>query len=285
MSKVLFYGLTTVDIFNYVDAFPGPNEKKMANEQQVLAGGPAANAAVACSSIAANATLISSVGKHPLGELIKRDLKSNKVELLDCAEDEGAMPVISSITIDGTSGERSVVYSSTKGRSLKISFDMADYLEQYAVLMLDGHFLDNGVALAEAASRNGVIVVLDGGSWKKGLEDLLPFIDYAICSEDFMPPGCVSTDEVIDFMHRMAIAYVAVSRGAEPLIYSTPSIRGEIQIPTQEVVDTLGAGDILHGVFCAEIIEKDFVTSLESAASYASSSCLFPGTRAWLTEV
>ena len=216
--------------------------------------------------------------------MIKHDLSSNGVELLDESEDEGAIPIISSITIDGTSGERSVVYSNTRARSLRAPGDMAEYLENYSVLLVDGHYLDYAVALAEAARGKGVKVVLDGGSWKKGLEDLLPFVDYAICSENFIPPGCISSDDVIRFLHDMAIAYVAISRGAEPIMYMTPAGRGEIKIPTQEVVDTLGAGDILHGAFCAEIYNKDFVASLQSASVYASRSCLCRGTRAWLKE-
>lgn len=227
MCKVLFCGLTTVDIFNYVDAFPGPNEKKMAYEQLIFAGGPAANAAVACSGIAGGATLISAVGSHPLAELIKHDLSRNGVELLDEAEDEGALPIISSITIGATGGERSVVYSITGARSLRAPGDMAEYLENHAVLLVDGHFLDFAVALAEAARGKGVKVVLDGGSWKNGLEELLPSVDYAICSENFMPPGCMTSDDVIRFLHNRTVAYVAISRGPEPIIYMTPAGRGK----------------------------------------------------------
>ncbi len=285
MSEVLFYGLVTVDIFNYVDSFPGPNEKKMADEQLVLAGGPAANAAVACSDILGNATLISAVGCHPLGELIKSDLKNNSVELQDCAVGEDSMPILSSITIDKTSGDRSVVYSNTGARSLHISSDMESQLAKHSVLMMDGHYLGDGMKLAKTAGKKGVEVVLDGGSWKEGLEELLPFVDYAVCSDNFMPLGCSTRDDVINFLHNSGIPYVAISRGAEPIIYSTPSARGEVKIPTHEVIDTLGAGDILHGVFCAEILRKDFVASLESASIYASRSCLFRGTRAWSADL
>lgn len=42
--------------------------------------------------------------------------------------------------------------------------------------------------MAEAAHDIGIKVVLDGGSWKSGLEKLLPHVHTAICSADFRPP-------------------------------------------------------------------------------------------------
>lgn len=49
-------------------------------------------------------------------------------------------------------------------------------------------------------------------------------------------------------------------------------------------IDTMGAGDILHGAFCHFILEHDYHTSLARAAEIASQSCTSLGTRNWIEQ-
>ena len=49
------------------------------------------------------------------------------------------------------------------------------------------------------------------------------------------------------------------------------------------MVDTLGAGDILHGAFCRYYAEgNQFVAALQQASRVATLSCRTFGTRAWM---
>ena len=43
---------------------------------------------------------------------------------------------------------------------------------------------------ARKAKSEGVPVVLDSGSWKAGMADLLRHVDIVVCSADYHPPGC-----------------------------------------------------------------------------------------------
>jgi hypothetical protein len=51
---------------------------------------------------------------------------------------------------------------------------------------------------ARAARQLGRLCVLDEGSWKSNTADLLPYVDIAICSADFRPPGTKSSRAIID---------------------------------------------------------------------------------------
>lgn len=65
----------------------------------------------------------------------------------------------------------------------------ADLLEDATTLLVDGHHLRVAQVLARAARARGIPVLLDGGSWKPGLDRLLAHVDHAVLSADFALPG------------------------------------------------------------------------------------------------
>lgn len=77
----------------------------------------------------------------------------------------------------------------------------------------------------------------------------------------------------------------AMTRGQEPILYYSPDGSGEIEIGgAKRVIDTLGAGDILHGAFCHFHVnqEQPFRDALASAAKVATFTCQYFGTREWM---
>lgn len=282
---MLFFGLTTVDICNYVETYPASNGKVRAQEQLVFAGGPAANAAVACRAAGREVTLVTGLGDHPLAQLARRDLAEHGVRVVDWAAEDQGLPVLSSITIEASRGDRCVVYTDTSGRTLAPGKDIAELLAGVSLIMFDGYYLDQAADIAVAAFHAGIPTVLDGGSWKNGLERLLSLIRYGICSSDFYPPGCATREQVMRYLVDCGVHCRAVSRGAGSLCYAYPEGNGEIVVPRREVADTLGAGDILHGAFCAALPDRGFVGALEEAVTTASDSCMYRGTRAWIKHI
>ena len=125
-------------------------------------------------------------------------------------------------------------------------------------------------------------MVLDGGSWKPGMEKYLKYIDYAVCSSDFYPPDCRTIDEIIAFMRKEGIRYIAITRGEKSIIAVENGSKTEIQVNKVNVVDTLGAGDVFHGALCYYLLrEFNFVSALEQASNVAAESCKYYGTKEW----
>ena len=285
MARGLFVGLTTIDIFNIVPHHPAANQKIKAQQQFVCAGGPAANAAVAFAAFGNDAHLCSGLGDHQTAALAAEDLHRYGVTLHAFSDTPDQLPVMSSIMIDSTNGYRCVVYSNPHDRRL-ISDQRYDELsEGHSVILFDGFHLRQALTIAETARTSGAITVLDGGSWKDGLEELLPLIDYAICSDDFAPPGCSSHDECFSYLVQRGVTGCAISRGSEPAMLSIAGQVKQCRVPPVEVVDTLGAGDILHGAFCHFILSRPFTDSIERAMQAASLSCRFYGTREWINHL
>jgi sugar/nucleoside kinase (ribokinase family) len=148
--------------------------------------------------------------------------------------------------------------------------------------MIDGHQMMVSGAIAKLAKANHIPIVIDGGSWKPGFETVLPFVDYAICSANFYPPGCHNRAEVFAYLAEMSIPHIAITHGENPIQYLSLGESGELPIPQIQAVDTLGAGDIFHGAFCHYILQENFTQALASATKVAAYSCQFFGTRQWM---
>jgi sugar/nucleoside kinase (ribokinase family) len=142
------------------------------------------------------------------------------------------------------------------------------------------------LAVAEGARARGIPVVLDGGSWKPGMDELLPNVDIAICSDDFRPPGCRESGDLFPFLAGQGIRRIAITRGEGTIRYTEGDGIREIAVPQVKAVDTLGAGDIFHGAFCYRFaqLECPFAEALQFAAKVASFSCQYHGTRSWMEE-
>lgn len=150
------------------------------------------------------------------------------------------------------------------------------------MVLIDGHQMAVGSAIAQQAHSHNIPVVIDGGSWKEGWETVLPFTNYAICSANFYPPNCQTTSDVFNYLSAIGIPYIAITEGENPILYQTPKTQGEIPVPTITAKDTLGAGDIFHGAFCHYILQQDFTTALSNAAKIAAQACQYFGTRNWI---
>lgn len=285
MPSVFFVGLSTIDVVYYVDEFPVANTKVAARSQTVLAGGPATNAAIACAHLGGNAELVTVVGRNVLAGVIREELKKYSVQLMDLNPDFDDAPVISAISVDNA-GNRNVVSANAMRVAAPPARVDPELCRQVRVVMVDGHYMEACRGWAEAAKACGARVVLDGGSWKDGTEALLKSIHTAICSADFMPPGCSSRDEVIQFLKNSGVANIAITNGAAPIEFLFGQSSGSIRVPEVDVVDSMGAGDILHGAYCHfASTGRDFVDSLTQAATVASESCRYAGTREWMKHL
>jgi len=279
-----FAGLSTIDLTYHVAAMPPPNAKLVADEQELSAGGPAANAAVAFAYLGGQARLITGVGQHPVTAIIRDDLSRFRVALEDLAPTASEAPPLSSIFAIGNTGARSIVSASRALRSLDYAAFRPAVLDDCTFLLVDGHYMPLAIAAASAARARGMRVILDGGSWKDGLPDLLPLVDTAICSADFRVPGYEGEDAVADFLRGCGISEVAITRGHSAIRFWCPSAAGEVAVPQVDAADTSGAGDIFHGAFCFYACEPGatFQDALAKAAVVASESCRHIGTRAWM---
>ncbi|OIQ74685.1 sulfofructose kinase [mine drainage metagenome] len=303
---VLCCGLTTLDVLQEVDAVPAPNEKTVARSVTLTFGGPAANAAATAVAVGATARLLTAIGSGPVADLVVSELADAGVDVVDLARGTGAVPAVSTILVTASTGERAVV-SVNATRVGGLPAPPADALDGVDVVLVDGHHLETAIEVARWARAAGVPVVLDGGSWKPGLERLLALVDHAIVSADFHVPASMAADgpaaadlsrwtddreRLVRQVASFGPTVVARSDGDRPILVLDPRTSAEVRSvpvpsdPSRRVVDTVGAGDVLHGAYAAflacERPAADPATVLARAAGVASESVHSRGARGWV---
>jgi sugar/nucleoside kinase (ribokinase family) len=315
--KVVCAGLATVDVLYTVDRIPGVDEKAQATSVEVAAGGPAANAAITAALLGAEVTLVSAVGAHPLGALIRDDLDRYGVRLVDAAAGRAGPPPVSAITVLAATGQRTIVSRNAGDLAAGVPVDL-DLAGADAVLV-DGHH----PALAVAAARAGRPLVVDAGSWRPVFADVLPHALVVACSAAFRAPDPVLL---------AGVPHVAVTDGPRPVRWrsgpaeaaggtaetsggaaetsggpaetsggsaagrtsggSAPGgpaaggpAAGAVPVPAVAAVDTAGAGDVFHGALAVAVARdpevRDFPGALAYAVSIAARRVVHRGPRAW----
>lgn len=285
MRKGIFVGLATLDVIHRVQTVPLAGTKIVAQGQMVLVGGPATNAAIAFSGLGTRATVITTLGTHPVANLIRQELEQLSVSYLDINQAFRGAPPISSIFVL-PDGSRTVVSANATRIPIVPAVVSLAEMQDASILLVDGHFMESGIAWARQARAQGISVVLDGGSWKPNTEELVKSVDIAICSANFRPPRCESEGDVIAFLAAHGVRKIAITNGEHPVRYVVDDHEGSFPVARVPVVDTLGAGDIFHGAFCAYYtISHDFVQSLLNARTIATESVKYEGTREWMKHI
>ena len=268
--KVVCAGLATVDLLYTVDRIPGVDEKAQATSVEIAAGGPAANAAITAALLGAEVTLVSAVGAHPLGALIRDDLDRYGVRLVDAAAGRAGPPPVSAITVLAATGQRTIVSRNAGDLAAGVPVDL-DLAGADAVLV-DGHH----PALAVAAARAGRPLVVDAGSWRPVFADVLPHALVVACSAAFRAPDPVLL---------AGVPHVAVTDGPRPVRWHSGPAAGAVPVPAVAAVDTAGAGDVFHGALAVAVARdpevRDFPGALAYAVSIAARRVVHRGPRAW----
>ncbi|MTJ13653.1 sugar kinase [Anabaena sp. UHCC 0187] len=282
--SALFIGLITLDLIYLADSPPENNQKLVANDYTIAAGGPATNAAVTFSHLGNQATVLAVLGSHPMTQLISTDLENYQVAMIDLDFNKDTPPPVSSIIVTQSTGERAVISINaikTQANITSIPPNILD-LENIDIVLIDGHQIAVSKVIAQIAKNKNIPVVIDGGSWKPGFIEILPFVDYAICSANFYPPNCHNQEDVFAYLQNFNIPHIAITQGENPILYLSCGNNGIINLPKIQPVDTLGAGDIFHGAFCHYILSTSFIEALTLAGNTAAKACQYFGTRRWM---
>lgn len=283
MPSGLFVGLATLDLLYCVDVLPQTNQKIVAKESAIATGGPATNAAVTFAHLGNSTALLAAVGTHAIAQLIRADLQQHHVQLIDLVPDRTDAPAVSSILVTA-GGDRSVVSLNAVQRQVEAEALQMNWLDRVDVVLVDGHQMAIGAAIARAARARSIPVVVDAGSWKVGFEQVLSSADCVICSANFQPLNCHTATEVFEYLAAQGVGQMAITQGDRPILWRDRSSSGNLAVTPIDAIDTSGAGDIFHGAFCHFLLESDFEQALEKAAIVAGRSCRFFGTRSWMRQ-
>lgn len=280
MSSLVFGSLTTIDLVHFASEIPSLGRKANADASSFDVGGPAANAAITAALLGSESILHTVLGESLLAGFAQTVLSGHGVVQFDHGSSID-LPT-ASVWVDG-SGERTILSTDNKRAEVLANPDVVE-MDGVAAVLLDGHYPKLQLALGRAAVAAGLPVILDCGRWRPVCADLLGMASEVIMTESFRPPDMadLSATEAVQAIrdeHRLGL--VAASRGGQAVLVADDAGLVELEVPEVDVVDTLGAGDVLHGAYMHYRYGQgsDVRGALVRAIRVASRSCEVRGLR------
>ncbi len=278
---ILCVGRATFDLGYACPSFPAEDGKLSATHFWAGAGGSALNGAVTAKALGSEVRLFTLLGAGSFADTVRGELGQYGVPFEDFADPAGEVLPVSSIIVVPDGGTRTII-DQQPPQAMARTVPDADCLDGVEVLYCDGFLPEIAVPLAKAARERGILVVLDGGSWKPWTGDLIAHVDHAVVSERFHPPE-QGNAEILDAVRALGPSVAAITRGPADISWKANKRRGEIAPPQIDAIDTLGAGDVFHGAYCHFLAAgENIADALTHAAEVAAQSCRYYGTRQWI---
>ncbi|MGR3635291.1 MAG: PfkB family carbohydrate kinase [Shimia sp.] len=278
MTKILCVGAAVVDFVFHLEALPKLPEKYGTEEADIVGGGCAANAAVAVARLGGTAVLGARLGDDSIGDMIVEDLAREGVEVSNVTRTKGAKSSYSSVLIDAA-GERQIV--NFRGAGLVLATDWFDSLEDVGAVLTDTRRVDAALAALQLASARGIPGILDGEApIDPALMSVASHVALSMQGLRNLYPDTDVEEALLDIAAKHD-CWVCVTDGADGVWYTDGGQTHHMAAFAITPIDTLGAGDVWHGVFALLLAEGQ---SAEEAIRYANGAaalkCLTKGGRA-----
>lgn len=272
-------GIAVLDHAYQVDRFPEPGSKTRSSRFTAISGGCAANAAIAIARLGARAKLAAPLG-GPAGDDVAGDsilalLGREKVDTSAVVRHANGPSPISAILIDKV-GERTIVnYRDPALTSLRCA-DPAGLLRGASALLIDNRFPEFVLPLAEAARRQGLIVLMDADEPTRETRSLLAASSHVVFSAEGLraTAECEDPASALPMVARLTDARLAVTAGPDGIYWLDDAMLRHRPAYRIKALDTLGAGDVFHGACTLALTEgQPFEQALGFASAAAAIKC------------
>ena len=193
----LFIGHTYIDVTLLADHWPTGDEKSVASDYAVSFGGNAVTAAFACAKLGSAPDLICSMAPDWLGHMYADMAAAHGVAL----HAPGA-PVLAVLH---HAQPRQARHRARPRCRLSERFPRLD-ISGYRALHLDGHQPDAALHYARAFRQAGILTSLDGGGVRENTDELLRYIDVAVCAERMCEQMGLSPQGLLEFLQARGCA-------------------------------------------------------------------------------
>ncbi len=263
-----------------VESYPRPGTKIDALSTTVQGGGPIPTAMVTVARLGMKPALMAAVGGDLHGDFVIEELKKEKVDT-SLIIIKKAPTAVAAGWIEKKSGRRTIVLN--RDLSVRPSDIKLKYLPDVRLVHFDGRDLPACSKLARWAKRKGIVTMLDVGSIRNDITDIIPLVDHLICAEDFALPYCGTRNiqKAIELLHDKCNGTVVITSGIKGST-GYNSREGIIKKKAYRVraVDMTGAGDSYHGAYIVGLLKGwNLRQRMELASAVAALKCTCQGGR------
>lgn len=278
-SSVVGLGLCVVDHCYLVDDLAGSPERMRYRERRVLAGGMVGNAICQVAALGCEAHVLSGLGDDADGRFVRSQLQAAGVGTRALVHSDRLETTVAVVLVDRRTGERRFVVPDRRGLEARSpAFDLTE-VDRCRVLMVDGHFPAEALRAVRRAQAVGARVIGDFHRMLPSVARLLPHVDHAIVSEEFVAAsGYANPREALRALAEVTRGQPVVTLGSRGGLTLAGRRFRRIAARRVRVVDTTGAGDAFHGAVAAGLAwGLEFSDCLDLGARAAARNCTAPG--------
>jgi ribokinase len=280
--EVVGLGYTATDYLAIVPHLPELDTKLEVECLSIQGGGPVATALVAVRRLGSRPHYIGKVGDDEFGSFMVEELEKEGVDVTNVVVEPGATSQFAFIMVDAAHGHRTIVW--TRGTVTRLRRGEAGLgaLDGCDCLLLDDLETEAGIEAAVKARRLGVPIVLDAGSLREGVEELVPLCDYIVGSSQFGRQYAGSDDPLSAAItiHERTGRVAVITAGDRGSFCASAGGRFDRKGFNVRAVDTTGAGDVFHGAFAIGILKGwELPRVLEFSNAVAAMKCTKLGGR------
>jgi sulfofructose kinase len=278
-------GISTLDHFMTVDSFHGDEGTYAADSYNIEGGGVAATAMCAAAKLGSETRLISRVGDDVNGQHILERLKTFNIDTSHVRVLPGVESVTCFILVEKDTGEKQF-YLKKPYDVFEQSVTVDDNVfDGTTVMLIDGQDPETSLQGLKWAKKHDVPVIGDFKRHYPGLDTLMPYITHLIIPEFFAAKltGETSEEQILESAESMINGIAVLTQGSRGGMYLDDGDVRRYPVFPVDVVDSTGAGDAFHGVFCHFLDEGQPLEILLKYASAAGAmNCRKMGGRAGL---
>ncbi len=281
-------GLCALDYICIVKNYPGPEEKHDALHFSRQGGGPIPTALCALSHFGEKTAFIGKCGDDPEGKDIRAELRRFGVDIKGMVVDSYSRTPRAFIWVDSNDGARSVVLDRTEISDLEPRELDIGLLRSCRYLHIDGRESTACLVAAKTARENGAVIVLDAGSPRENINELMPLVDHMIVSRNFAEKFTQQTEPGAAAMKLLGLGFkaVVITLGRFGAVCAAGGDFFQQDAFEVDVVDTTGAGDVFHGAYIYGLGKGwDLPTVIEFSCAAAALKCKRIGGRLGIPTV
>nr|XP_033509938.1 ribokinase-like isoform X3 [Nicotiana tomentosiformis] len=185
---ILGCGSVGVDFLAAVASYPNPDDKIRSTSFQVQGGGNTGNALTCAARLGLTPRVISKVSNDSQGKGILEELEADGVDSSFIVVSDGGNSPFTYIIVDNQTKTRTCIH--TPGYPPMIPTDLSQSnlfssLDGAKLVYFDGRLHETAAVVAEEANRRGIPILIDAERKREGLDHLLSFASYVVCSTKF----------------------------------------------------------------------------------------------------
>ncbi|MBQ7574293.1 MAG: hypothetical protein IJT23_08540 [Clostridia bacterium] len=252
MADIVGIGANVCDTLITVPLYPTEDTKLRANSVVQSGGGPCATGLVAASKLGGKCAYIGTLTDDGAGVFLMSDLIKYGVLTDYVTVDRGHKSFTSYICLAMDSATRTCVFDKGDIPQWSLSEGQKSAIANAKVLMIDGNEMQAALEAVKIAKANSTKVLYDAGGLYDGVEDLLPYADVLIPSEEFALKftGAKTAQDAIKILFdKYSPEVVVITQGKHGgIMYNGSEIKSYPAF-TVDAVDSNGSGDVFHGAF------------------------------------